>query len=89
MNVNVEPEFIQYATPYTLDTSNISLPISIEIHPPQIAEIYEIRQEIQQINPIQIRRRRRNNGVNLNICKTICIATLSFMFASFIIHNIT
>lgn len=87
MNVNVEPELIQYATPYTLDTSNLSLPISIEIHPPQIAEIYEI--EHIDVNPIQIRRRRRNNVVNLNICKTICIATLSFMFASFIIHNIT
>lgn len=89
MNINVEPELIQYAIPYTLDISNLSLPISIEIQPQQIAEIYEI--EHIDVNPIQLRRRRRNKNVfvNLNICKIICIATLSFMFASFIIHNIT
>ena len=97
MNINVEPELIQYAIPYTLDISNLLLPVSIEIHTPQIAEISEISEiyEIEQVNvnPIQMRRhshrRNKNVFVNLNICKTICIATLSFMFASFIIHNIT
>ena len=80
---------------------SLNLPISIEIQIPQAQPsqiLQDIYSEVEFVETISVpiryryrysnRRRNKYNYINITLCKSISIASISLMIASFIIHNI-